>query len=165
MMIMTSPPPPPISVGRFKTGGHTGMMRCKTKSSSVDTFSFGATVERVALRPRGAQPISPRTEALIDIQTYEGSFELDSTLAALLGVSMPDLEAKLATFAMLSGGSLSEEQKRKVWATVFAIKVFETQLAGERDVWELVVDKAWAWVRTVMRDGDVKALEREVLGL
>jgi hypothetical protein len=163
MMIMTSPPPPPIPGGRFKTGGYTGM-RCKTKSS-VDTFSFGATVERVALRPRGAQPISPRTEALIDIQTYEGSFELDSTLAALLGVSMPDLEAKLATFAMLRGGSLSEEQKRKVWATVFAIKVFETQLARERDVWELVVDKAWAWVRTVMRDGDVKALEREVLGL
>jgi len=44
---------------------------------------------------------------------------------------------------------------------VFAIKVFETQLAGERDVWGLVVDKARTWVRTVMRDGDIKVLEKE----
>jgi hypothetical protein len=45
---------------------------------------------------------------------------------------------------------------------VSAIKVFETQLASERDVWGLVVDKARAWVRTMMVDGDVKALEKLV---
>ena len=42
---------------------------------------------------------------------------------------------------------------------------YEIQLAGERDVWGLVVDKARAWMRTLMGNGDVKALEREVLGL
>jgi len=104
------------------------------------------------------------------MQTYEGSFELDSALTALLGVSMPDLEAKLRV-CFVSGDSnwtsLSEEQKRKVWATLSAIKVFETRLASERDVWGLVVDKARAWARTMMVDGDVKALEKlveEVLG-
>jgi hypothetical protein len=40
--------------------------------------------------------------------------------------------------------------------------VFETQLARERDVWGLVVDKARAWVRTMMVDGDVKALAKLV---
>ena len=84
---------------------------------------------------------------------------------------MSDLEAKLAMCFVSGGGnltSLSEEQKRKVWATVFAIKVFVTQLAGERDVWGLVVDKAKVWVRTMMGDGDVKVLEKlagKVLGL
>jgi hypothetical protein len=118
----------------------------------------------------GAQPLSPQTAALIDMQTYEGSFELNLALAALLGVSMSDLEAKLAT-CLVSGGnwtSQSEEQKRKVWATLFAIKVFETRLAWERDVWRLVVDKARAWVRTMMEDTDVKVLEKlveEVLGI
>ena len=83
---------------------------------------------------------------------------------------MSDLEAKLAT-GFVSGSSnltsLSEQQKRKVWATLSAIKVFETRLASERDVWGLVVDKARAWARTMMVDGDVKALEKlveEVLG-
>jgi hypothetical protein len=84
---------------------------------------------------------------------------------------MPDLEVKLAT-GFVSGGSnltsLSEEQKKKVWATPFAIKLFENQLASERDVLGLVVDKARTWVRTVVRDRDVKMLEKsvgEVLGL
>jgi hypothetical protein len=45
---------------------------------------------------------------------------------------------------------------------MFAIKVFEIQLAGERDFWGLVVEKAKAWVRTMMGDGDVKALEKLV---
>jgi hypothetical protein len=95
---------------------------------------------------------------------------LDLALAALLGISMPDLEAKLA-MCQISGGnwtSRSEEQKRKVWATLCAIKVFETRLAWERDVWGLVVDKARAWVRTMLEDRDVKALEKligDVLGV
>lgn len=90
------------------------------------------------LRNGGAQPLSPRIKALIDIQRYEGSFELDSALAALLGISsIPDLEAKLATCYVFSG----EEQKREVWATVFTIKVFETQLAGKG------VFGGWWWRR------------------
>ena len=38
--------------------------------------------------------------------------------------------------------SLSPELRKKVWATVLAIKLFEMQLAAERSVWQLVVDKA-----------------------
>jgi len=179
-----------------KTGGHTrkvGLVRGKAKGRmddlsgpSLSRFeSIGAPLTRTALpytlsnalpaghlspSETGAHPLSPRTRALISIQTYEGSFELDSALAALLGVSMADLEAKLPASFVSGGGnwtSLSEEQKRKVWATLSTIKVFETQLASERDVWGLVVDKARAWVRTMMVDGDVKALEKlveEVLG-
>ena len=135
------------------------------------TLSNALPAEHFSSSETGAQQLSHRTKALIDTQTYNGSFDLDSALAALLGVPLPDLEAKLANCFVFSGGgnltSLSEQQKRKVWATLFAIKVFETQLAGERDVWGLVVDKARAWVRTVIGDGDVEALEKlvgEVLG-
>jgi hypothetical protein len=195
MTIMTSLPPPSITYPttmRFrtfsgascsKTGG--GMVRAKKKGrgnlsepsigepsawSNIPMLSTALAAEHFSSSETAAQSLSARTKALIDIQRYDGSFELDLALAALLGVSMSDLEAKLAT-GFVSGSSnltsLSEEQKRKVWATLFAIKLFETQLASERDVWRLVVDKAKAWVRTMMRDGDVKALEKlagEVLG-
>jgi len=40
--------------------------------------------------------------------------------------------------------SLTPERRKKLWATVLAIKLFETQLAGERSVWQWVVDKARA---------------------
>jgi hypothetical protein len=36
-----------------------------------------------------------------------------------------------------------------VWATVLAIKLFETCLVGEQSVCQLVVDKARAWIAGV----------------
>jgi len=52
--------------------------------------------------------------------------------------------------------SLSKKQKRKIWATIFAIKLFEIQLAGESEVLGMVVDKAWAWISTVVGNEDIK---------
>ena len=151
--------------------------RTKTKPSSPDSIAIAYTpssalpAERLSSSETAARPLSLRTRALIDLQTYEGCFELDSTLAPLVGVSITNLEAKLATCMVFSGSNakrLSEEQKRKVWATVFAIKVFETQLVGERSVWGMVVDKARAWMRAMVGDEDVNVLEKlvgEVLGI
>jgi len=116
----------------------------------------------------GAQPLSSKTKSLIDLQTFEGSFVLDSALAALLGVSITILDGRL-TWLPANVVGLSAERRKKVWATVLAIKLFEKQLAGERSVWQLVVDKAKAWLGVV--DGvsveDISQMEKmagEVLG-
>jgi hypothetical protein len=116
----------------------------------------------------GAQPLSLKTKALIDLQTYEGCFVLDSALATLLGVSITDLETKLSRFTASNTGL--SQRKRSVWATLLAVKLFETQLAAERSVWQLVVDKAKAWMRELgtVGDTDVNVLEKlagEVLGV
>jgi hypothetical protein len=150
----------------------------ETKLGSPDSIAIAYTpssalpAERLSSSETAAQPLSLRTRALIDLQTYEGCFKLDSALAPLVGVSITVLEAKLAMCNVFSGGGnsvgLSEEQKRKAWATMFAIKVFETQLAGEKSVWGLVVDKARAWMKALVGDEDVKELEKfvaEVLGV
>ncbi len=115
----------------------------------------------------GAQPLSSRTKTLIDLQTFEGCFVLDSALATLLGVSISVLEASLIWPGNVG---LSPERRKKVWATVLAIKLFETQLVGERSVWQLVVDKARAWIGGLAGVGveDLTQLEKmagEVLGL
>jgi len=114
------------------------------------------------------QPLSLRTKALIDLQTSKGCFVLNPTLATFLSVSITVLDAKLECFAPSNVG-LTQEQKRKVWVTMLAIKLFETQLAGERSVWQLVVDKARAWIRysAIVSDTDLTELEKlvgEVLG-
>jgi len=61
-----------------------------------------------------------------------------------------------------NNAGLSLEDRKKVWATVLAIKLFETQLAGERSVWQLVVDKARAWMGGLARVGveDITQLEK-----
>jgi hypothetical protein len=109
----------------------------------------------------GAQPLSSRTKTLIDLQTFEGYFVLDLALATLLGVSIPVLEARLMWFVPGNAG-LSLEHRKKVWATVLAIKLFETQLARERNVWELVVDKAREWMEGLAGVGveDITQLEK-----
>jgi hypothetical protein len=146
-----------------------------SKSSKSDTSDIaivysppsGPPAERLSSET-GTQPLSLRTKALIDLQTSDGCFVLNPTLATFLGVSITVLKAKLECFAPSNVG-LTQEQKRKVWATMLAIKLFETQLAGERSVWQLVVDKARAWIRysAIVSDTDLKELEKlvgEVLG-
>jgi hypothetical protein len=94
---------------------------------------------------------------------------LDQALAASLCVSIADLEAKLSSFVP-SDAELSRGHNRTVWATVLAIKLFETELAGERSVWHLVVDKARAWLRYsgIVGYTDIQGMEKlaeEVLGV
>lgn len=113
----------------------------------------------------GAQSLSSRTKTLIDLQTFEGCFVLDSALATLLGVSLWVLEARLISSVPTNTG-LDPERRKTVWATILAIKMFETQLAGERSVWHLVVDKARAWIAGVGIE-DISQFEKmagEVLG-
>jgi len=52
--------------------------------------------------------------------------------------------------------------KGSVWATVLAIKLFETQLAG-RSVWQLVMDKVRAWMRELGTAGDADVEQLEML--
>lgn len=147
----------------------------RSKGNKSDTTDIAITYSPPSAPPAerlssetAAQPLSLKTKALIDLQTYEGCFVLDSALATLLGVSITDLETKLSCFTACNT-DLSQH-KRSVWATLLAIKVFETQLAGERSVWQLVVDKARTWMRELgtVEDADVNELEKlayEVLGV
>jgi hypothetical protein len=147
-----------------------------SKRSKSDTPDIAITyspsrappAERLSSEP-GTQPLSLRTKALIDLQTSEGCFVLDPELAVLLGVSITVLEERLRFFSLNNVG-LSQGNNRSVWATVLAIKLFEIQLAGERSVWQLVVDKARLWMResAIVGDADAKKLEklaRIVLGI
>lgn len=130
------------------------------------TPSSAPPKERLAA-DTGAQPLSLKTKSLIDLQTFDGCFILNSALASLLGVSISSLEARLASDNNHAG--LSPELRKKIWATVLAIKLFETQLVRERSVWQLVVDKARAWmVAAGVGVEDITRLEKmagEALGV
>jgi len=118
--------------GRVKWAGARGRARRDRAPSHVGT---------------GIQSLAPheRTTRLIALQTFEGSFYLTPALATLLGTTLMNLEAKLKEFVPTLTG-LSEEQRKILWATVLAVGMFERKLTVERDVWELVVEKARAWM-------------------
>jgi len=62
-------------------------------------------------------------------------------LLTLLGATLVDLEAKLEEFVPILTG-LSKEQGKSLWAAVLTLGMFERKLVVERDVWELVAEKA-----------------------
>ena len=123
-------------------------------------------------RPSSSTPVAPattvkdRAKALIALQSFEGSFSLTSALASTLQVPLADLEAKLQTS---SPSKLGEEDKKKLWATVLAVCLFENKLGSEKEMWELVVEKASDWmsglpsVQTTYA-AELKRLAGEVLG-
>lgn len=110
--------------------------------------------------PKEIQPLTTRDQAkaLIALQSFEGSFVLSTTLAALLQVPFVNLEAKIKGFC---GSGLSDGLMKDVWATVLAVMMFERKLAAEKDVWELVVEKAKLWVAELdgLKGEDLKKLE------
>jgi hypothetical protein len=107
--------------------------------------------------------LSPREQAkaLIALQGFEGSFPLSASLAAIIGAPLQDLEARLTQFAPVAVSGLKAEEERRLWATVLAVSVFEGKLAGEAEMWELVVEKARGWITGLSAgDENVKRLER-----
>ena len=110
--------------------------------------------------------VKDRAKALITLQSFEGSFSLTSALASTLQVPLADLEAKLKTS---SPSKLGEEDKKKLWATVLAVCLFENKLGGEKDMWELVVEKANDWMSGLSSVqttyvAELKRLAGEMLG-
>jgi len=89
--------------------------------------------------------------AIIDLQTFAGAWLWRQELFALLG-TQPVFDAK-------------EFGKEDVMATALTIAFLQTKMAGRRDVWEMVVEKARAWLGGQVGDGRVEGLVKTAEGL
>uniref|UniRef100_A0A452J2Z7 von Willebrand factor A domain containing 5A n=1 Tax=Gopherus agassizii TaxID=38772 RepID=A0A452J2Z7_9SAUR len=74
---------------------------------------------------------------LVSLQNADGSWDLDSRLAAALGVSETDARGRMP----------SKDVPPNVWATVLAVVWLHGRAAGQRNEWELLEAKAVGWVR------------------
>ncbi|KAF2458771.1 von Willebrand factor type A domain-containing protein [Lineolata rhizophorae] len=75
--------------------------------------------------------------ALIGLQTFEGSWELDKALLKIVGMNKDAAEAVCK----------KERLDKKLFATCLAVVFLRKKLAAEKDSWELVVDKAVGWLQ------------------
>ncbi|KAI9702103.1 MAG: hypothetical protein M1836_001447 [Candelina mexicana] len=107
-----------------------------------------------------------RLHLLIALQSFDGCWELDSSLCNCLSISIETAESKLDEL-LESEGQGRAIQMRKVWASILAIAFFEKILTSEREAWELVVDKARLWLegQVGMEEGRVGEWERVAVGV
>ncbi|KAI4286367.1 MAG: hypothetical protein L6R35_004377 [Caloplaca aegaea] len=145
------------AVGSTDRTGGRGSVRGAPQalSSFLSDRSRGAWADEDELSgfaETAAPPTGPKTDnekvhAVIEMQDFEGWWELSEALAAVLDVGI-------------------EGSRSKEWVTMLVVKWLEVKMKGEGEVWELVVDKARAWLegQVMGDDAEMKRLEEEVVG-
>jgi hypothetical protein len=73
-------------------------------------------------------------QAVIALQSFEGSWQWESKLLTILGLDGKTVEKS------------APETDMAVLATALAVRFLETKLADEKESWELVAEKARRWI-------------------
>jgi hypothetical protein len=95
----------------------------------------------VAITSAGRRFVAPRAlDPLVVLQRADGSWDFDDELAAVLGVRLRKLRKKL------EGATGDPEEAARAWATALALAWLESNASESRDEWELLADKAKAWL-------------------
>ena len=76
---------------------------------------------------------------LITAQQLDGSWELTSSFAQLIGKPLSDLEAACPIGREGVGAA--------VWATVLAVSLLRSRYSSQQDEWELIAMKAESWLK------------------
>jgi hypothetical protein len=100
--------------------------------------------EAAAPSAEGA-PSGDPLQVLIDLQTFEGYWELKQKLCTAIGVDYSKLPATAHSQAL---------------ATTLAVYFLENKLAHEKDSWELIVEKAKAWLQGELNAKDLEELNQ-----
>eukprot|EP00092_Neocalanus_flemingeri_P018239 GFUD01019739.1.p1 GENE.GFUD01019739.1~~GFUD01019739.1.p1 ORF type:complete len:927 (-),score=280.27 GFUD01019739.1:214-2994(-) len=136
--------------GRF--GGKTGAMA--PPGAAAPTRSFGAMQESLSSFTLGAAPpqASPMSGCIIastssDVlrltmcQAANGSFPAHADIANILGVKLEKVKD--------AGKAInSDENFTTTWMTVVVVAFLTEKCKEEKDVWELVVEKAERWLNS-----------------
>ena len=78
-------------------------------------------------------------QKIIALQTFEGYWNLDAPLLEAVGLSAQHMAPQ--------GVDL------KVWAVVLAITFLEGKMAGDKEIWEMLVEKAKGWLKDMEEEG------------
>lgn len=137
-------------------------MFCGAASKQRSGFGglFGGRAKSVNISRKEEQakekksiPSGPKLDVLIELQTFEGFWEWDAALFAIISVSEKQAEQ---VETQIGYG-------KQAVATALAVVFFERKLKSEKDAWELVVEKARGWLEgNVGEDGVHTLMEKAV---
>lgn len=146
----------------------------KASSQPVDRSSaFDWSLNRDQAKgcsPRdGGAPQTPEAvlELIVECQAFDGAWRWgDGSLVSLLRLDAPQVAAKAKAVA---GASVAEDKVLlDVAATAVVLAYLEVKLAGKKDEWEMMAEKAVAWLEEAMVaagiSGTVGAMVAEMKG-
>jgi hypothetical protein len=102
----------------------------------------------VATPPLSTDPL----QALVSLQTFEGSWVMSSSLLTVLGISRAAADGKAVELPA------SRDTNENVIATLCVLVFMRKRLAAEKDAWEMIAEKARAWLEIAL-DGSSISLD------
>ncbi|KAH7400312.1 von Willebrand domain-containing protein [Cadophora sp. MPI-SDFR-AT-0126] len=157
-LFSTNTPPAPAPAAPMPSAfGISSVMR-KKSSRGPAMGSFGAppgSASPPGFTPQSTAPtsIADKVLALIELQDFDGFWASDSKKRAFNIVGVKDTDSPVGVDA-------------KVWLTILVVKFLQEKCGEEQGTWELVVEKARAWLDGCGVDG-LEGLEEkagELLG-
>ncbi|OAA55113.1 von Willebrand domain containing protein [Cordyceps fumosorosea ARSEF 2679] len=151
------PPPPPQSASAFSAFSAPAPQASAAPPGGAFGGAAAGDPRESLSGPEEKKKKSTPLEAIIALQTFGGSWTWSAELETLLGGVTPES----------AGERLGVESEAA--ATLCTVAYLRAKMADEEEVWELVVDKARAWLATTLAMGEdeMAALEgkaRELVG-
>ncbi|CAO1604662.1 hypothetical protein XANCAGTX0491_008205 [Xanthoria calcicola] len=130
-----------------RSGGGGGLM--STMSASVPAAAYAPDDSTSpAPKKKKLETDNDKVHAMIEMQDFDGWWEPNEQLTQIMGLS----------------NAIGPPQRSKEWVTVLVLKWLDTKMAAEKDVWELVADKAKGWLEGLGLGVDrLMEIEREVV--
>lgn len=118
------------SLQPMSSGGSLFGASLQRKSSGGSLFGAAANASTYD-RDTKVDEADP-LQKIIALQTFEGCWNLEAPLLDVVGLSAQH--------------NVPQGVDSKVWATVLAITFLEEKMAGDKESWEMLVEKARAWL-------------------
>ncbi|OAX79952.1 hypothetical protein ACJ72_05725 [Emergomyces africanus] len=98
--------------------------------------------------PEPPEPLKDKLYALISLQSFEGSWQWDNNLFVVMELNGSEMERKVNWASILgkqTGVDIKNTNQRSIVATLLVLAYLNKNYLGEKEVWELVEEKAMAW--------------------
>ena len=119
----------------------------KRRSAAPVAKSFAHEEDRCMPLNQGRSIPTNTLEDLISAQQLDGTWEMTSLLAQLIGKPLADLEAACPIGREGVGAT--------VWATVLAVSLLRSRYSSQQDEWELIAMKAESWLKKQSLPSDI----------
>ena len=133
MMSFGGPPPPPMPAC-YSSAPAPPLASRGPPSASSDSLISGLTTDSFSLFT--PQKVTDGLSRLITLQSAEGCWSLNDSLASIMGRSLSVLKS-----------SCPNGVSEVVWGTVLALVLLETKYSSQRDEWELISMKSEMWIQ------------------
>ncbi|KAK8091342.1 von willebrand domain containing protein [Apiospora phragmitis] len=146
-----------------RSGPSGGIVRSASRSKNTTTPFSQDRFDSYSPYPSAQS--TPTLSSLVLMQSFEGSWPWSQELLSLLQRKEATLASAWAAAFSAKYGGEAASQSREVIATTCVVAWLRKKSADQKDSWELLVDKALAWLAAQLPGQEIEGLVEMAKGL